>query len=110
VRALTGLIVQQIFGGLNGEQDLRNSGLVNSRSIEAHRVYVRRIHGLVRQLGLSAVALTRSAGAQRGQARQDVLARTEELRKFLAENPPKDLTLIPGGPTFASSERVAAGP
>lgn len=93
-----------------GDPELRGSGF---NRMAAGASGTRGIEQRIRALATAAVQFTLSAGNQVVDARAAVRAANDELKAFLASNPPKNLSLYAGGPTVqlaAAASKPAAEP
>jgi hypothetical protein len=119
-------LVLQLMEALNGDTSIGNAGLLKSShpGAAAARATLEQIDRLVRGLAQSALDLDRAPAERavvtkkgatptksaRARMRDDVQARVDELKSFLAKNRPADWSLIPGGPEFRGPQpQVAAG-
>jgi hypothetical protein len=102
----------RLLAALAGDPDLPRSGLANTShaGASAARPYIRDIEQRIRAVSTSAIALSRSAGRLVPDAHKRLVADVQELKSFLAKNPPKDLTLYPKGPTMEQPGSRPAAP
>lgn len=108
VKYLTGLLVFQVFGGIEGSPAVRYSGLLKARALGENASTVREIHELVEGLATDCLQLTRAAGTLAGPAKDAVKSRLAALKVYLAKNPPKNLALVPGAPPLQVAEPDSA--
>ena len=101
VNYLTGLLVSPIFAALDGAPDIRDSGLRNARGQGPHQQYVTQVHQRIRALTSASVRLSMARGSLIPPARDQVVARLNELRTFIQGNAPENNAIVPGGPTIA---------
>jgi hypothetical protein len=118
----TGLLVSQIYQAFNGMDGARESGLLHSThpDLGPNASRIKQIADLESAVAKAAVEMIRAPGGQakaRGGAdklkEQTVLnQRVAALKAFLDKNPPKEFTLVPGGPEFRlqASEMAAEAP
>jgi hypothetical protein len=106
----TGLLVYQVFNALHGETGVRGSGLVNQTNLGTSQALVKELDTLVGRVAAAAIGVTTAVGTQLPQRQQELRARVNDLRAVLAKSAPKDLQVIPGGPSFpATVAQVAEG-
>lgn len=110
---LTGILLFQVYAALGGEEGVNDSGLLRSDHPDASKAksYLNNLDEKVKPVAQQAVAFLRSGGMDLKSQRDKLAANVAALKAFLAANPPKDRTLVPGGPAFPpSAPRVAGAP
>lgn len=90
----------RILSGFVGDPTLRGTGVSNSQHVNAAaaKTMSREVEQRVRDVTAAAIDLSKSAGGQVLKERQKLESRLNDLKAFLARNPPKSGELYPGGP------------
>jgi hypothetical protein len=93
----------RLLTGFVGDRDLPRSGLARTThsAFDADaRTMTREVEQRIRAVATSAINFSRAVGRQVPDAHKRLAADVQELRSFLAKNPPKSNELYPGGPTL----------
>lgn len=110
---LASLLIFQVYPSLVGQDNVRESGLLNSThpNLGPARPFLTKVDARVKAIAREAYELLRAGGAGH-KARRDSLDRNvADLKQLLAQNLPKGRRLTPGGPEFTpSSDQVARAP
>jgi hypothetical protein len=88
----------RILDAFVGDPEVSRSGL-NRQAARA--IALRGIEQRIRALASACLAYSQSVGGQVEAARADVVAALDELKRYLAQNPPKEAQFFPGGPEVA---------
>ncbi len=96
----------RLLSAFTGDPEIRGSGLDNSThpSASGSRDRVRAIEQRIRVVAKAGIELTQSAGVQIPQRQQALVVAVEELKNYIAQNPPKSGELYPGGPQVSLPE------
>ncbi len=91
----------RLLAGLAGEPDMRVSGLVNTSHVQATaaRQSIREVEQRVKAVAERALDLTNAVGTQIVPAHKAVATAVDDLKSYLAKNPPASNELYPGGPS-----------
>lgn len=98
---LTGLLVYQVFFGLNRDPDVQNSGLLNAPALAQNlkdKSAVQDILKDVRATAAAAVELHRAAGSLAADAQKALEARIKALKATLEKNAPAKRDIILAAP------------
>lgn len=100
--ARLGALLLQVVSGLDGEESIRNSGLLQMEhpNVAAQRRPIQGISERVRGVARAAIDVTRSAGGQRGPSRQALEAAVQELRALLEKTQLPDARLYSDGEEY----------
>jgi hypothetical protein len=92
----------RILAAFVGDAGVRGSGLNNSNHPDASRArdMTRGIEQRIRAVASKAIEFSQSVGIQVRPKHAELVSAVEELRSFLAKNPPKVDELYPGGPKY----------
>ncbi len=110
---LTSLLLFQIYPAIIGEDGVRDSGLLHAPGLDASgRSFITKLDDKVKAVSRGAYELLRAGGVGNLARRNEMDVKITDLKAVLAQNPPKDRHLVPGGPEFApnAAQQVAGAP
>lgn len=104
-------LLLQLDLGLEGDPGIRDAGLLKFEhaGMSKQKQAVSEIAAKVKAMITAAIELSRSAGVQVKDARAALTAAVDDLKAFLAANPPADAALYPGGPSFPPAAAPSEG-
>jgi hypothetical protein len=108
---LTSLLIFQVFPALDGQEGVTESGLLRSThpGLAAAKPFLTRVKDKVKDVTREAFELNRAGGVAQKSRRDDLDAKTSDLKGFLAQVNPKDRHLVPNGPEFAANAARVVG-
>ncbi len=107
-RYLTVLLAGPVFEAFDGVPGMRDSGLAHMANGEAAG-YVSKVFELVKPIVKASSDLLVSPSRQVPDRQKDLAAKVAALKQFLSKNPPRNRSLVQGGPEFPLGDTAAAG-
>ncbi len=107
-KAMTALLLYQLYPALAGEPGVRDSGLVYASASSKDAAFVKQVRDGVQALASGSVELTRSAGGMVARTQKDLAEQIASLKAVLEKNRPTDWHLIPGGAEYPLADVKAA--
>ncbi|MGO9465787.1 MAG: HEAT repeat domain-containing protein [Isosphaeraceae bacterium] len=107
-RYLTVLLAGPVFEAFDGVTGMRDSGLVHMANGEAAD-YVSKVFDLVKPVVKASSDLLLSPSRQVPDRQKDLAVKVTALKEFLSKNPPRNRSLVQGGPEFPVGDTAAAG-
>jgi hypothetical protein len=108
---LTSLLIFQVYPALTGQEGVTEAGLLKSNhpSLAAAKPFLTKVEAKVKDVTREAFELIRAGGVAQKSRRDDLDAKTSDLKGFLAQANPKDRHLVPNGPEFAANAARVVG-
>ncbi|WP_337176996.1 hypothetical protein [Paludisphaera sp.] len=95
---LTTVLVGPLFQAFQGQEGVRESGLLNSPT--GGKAESQKYFDAMKPAAMAAAALVGAPTGQIPAARQDLRTKTDAFKAFLDQNPPADATLFQNGPSL----------
>ncbi|MFO0910331.1 MAG: hypothetical protein U0794_18635 [Isosphaeraceae bacterium] len=106
---LSGILVGPIYQAFNGVDGARESGLLKSPSLGGAQGFVKQVADATTAVARASVELVRAPGGQTKARSKDLGDRIAQLRAILEKSPPKEFSLVPGGPEYRPASPAVAG-
>jgi len=105
-------LMLELLEAVNGDPDIQNAGLLRSNhpNLAPSRGFLEALDRNIRAVAQGSLDVFANVGRLRKAKREELQAKVNELKAFLAKNPPSEWALFPGGPEFRGAQpQVAAG-
>jgi hypothetical protein len=109
---LASILVGPVYQAFDGQQGVRESGLLHTPAAAADRANIQKLLDATRPMARAAVELVRAPTGQLKARRADLIAQVATLKEFLAKNGPANRHLVPGDDGYPDSggDQQAAAP
>jgi hypothetical protein len=100
------LLAGPVFQAFDGVQGMRDSGIAHTTNGDA---YVAQVFELLKPVVAASSDLLIAPSRQVPDRQKALAGKVDALKQFLSKNPPKNRTLVRGGPEFPASDAASRG-